>query len=106
MPKFLIKGSYSPEGIKGLLKEGGSGRKSAVEKMLNGLNGKLEGIYYALGDSDVFVLVDAPDATSVAAISLAVNSTGLINITTTCLLTVEEMDAASKITVTYRPPKA
>jgi uncharacterized protein with GYD domain len=106
MPKFLIKGSYSPEGIKGLLKEGGSGRKSAVEKMLNGLNGKLEGIYYALGDSDVFVLVDAPDSTSVAAISLAVNSTGIVNITTTSLLTVEEMDAASKITVTYRPPKA
>jgi uncharacterized protein with GYD domain len=106
MPKFLIQGSYSPEGIKGLLKEGGSGRKEAVEKMVGRLNGKLEGIYYALGETDVFVLMDAPNSISAAAISLAVNSTGLINITTTHLLTIEEMDAAGKISVDYRPPKA
>lgn len=106
MPKFLIEGSYGPDGLKGLLKEGGSGRKAAVEKMLAGLNGKVEGIYYALGDSDVFVLVDTPNTISMAAISLAVNATGLVKITTTSLLTVEEMDEASKTIVNYRPPKA
>ena len=34
MAKFLITGSYTPEGAKGLIKEGGTGRKAAVQKAL------------------------------------------------------------------------
>ena len=32
MPKYLIQGSYSGEGLKGLLKEGGSKRREAAEQ--------------------------------------------------------------------------
>ena len=106
MSKYLITGSYTPEGVKGLIKHGGSSRKEVVEKMVNNLNGKLEGFYYALGETDVFVIVDVPNVASIAAISLAVNSTGLVMIKVTSLLTAEEIDAASKITVSYTPPKA
>ena len=34
MPKYLTMVSYTPEGIKGLVKEGGTARRAAVEKML------------------------------------------------------------------------
>jgi len=104
MSKFLIKGSYSPEGVKGLLKEGGSSRRAVVEKMVNNLSGKLEGLYYALGETDVFGIVDVPNTASIAAISLAINSTGLVSISVTALLTPEEIDGATKINVMYRPP--
>jgi len=39
MPKFLIHGSYSAEGLKGLLKEGGTSRKRTIEKLAEGLGG-------------------------------------------------------------------
>jgi uncharacterized protein with GYD domain len=106
MPKFLIKGNYSAEGVKGLMKEGASARRAAVEKAIAPVNGKNEAFYYALGETDVFVVVDLPNATSAAALSMAVNSTGLVNIRVVALLTAEEIDAASKITVRYTPPKA
>ena len=32
MPKYLIRGSYSDQGLKGLLEEGGSKRREAAEQ--------------------------------------------------------------------------
>jgi uncharacterized protein with GYD domain len=61
MIKFLIKASYTSEGVKGLLKAGGTSRKEAVEKMINDLGGKMEAFYYALGDTDVYVIAAVPD---------------------------------------------
>ena len=52
MARFLIKASYSVEGTKGLLKEGGSGRRNAVKQALEALGGRLETIYFAYGDDD------------------------------------------------------
>ena len=103
MAKFLIQGSYTAEGIKGLMKEGGTGRKAAVQKALEGLGGKLESFYYAFGENDVVVLCDLPDATTGLAMSLAVNSSGVVRVSVTPLLTVDEVDAACKKTVGYRP---
>jgi uncharacterized protein with GYD domain len=104
LAKFLIKGSYTAEGAKALVKEGGSRRKEAVEKMLSGLGGKIEAFYFALGDSDVYVIVDVPDTTSGAALSLAVNASGTVRLSTILLMTPEEVDAACKKTVNYRAP--
>src|SRR5689334_731063 len=99
--KYLISGSYTAAGTKGLLAEGGSARKAAVEKALQGLGGKLDAIYFAYGDTDVVVIIDVPDAASALALSLAVNASGAINIKTTPLLTVAEVDAACQKTVGY-----
>jgi uncharacterized protein with GYD domain len=104
MAKFLWKASYSSDGLKGLLKEGGTGRRAAIEKLTQALGGEVEAFYYALGDDDVIVIVDLPDSTTAAAISLAVNSTGSVEIKTVPLLTVEEVDEAAKKSVDYRPP--
>ena len=106
MPKFLIKASYTAEGAKGLLKEGGSARRAAVQKVLDGLGGKLEGFYFAYGDVDAYVICDVPDAVAGIAVSLAVNASGAVRASTTPLIPVEEIDAAAKRSVGYRAPGA
>jgi len=101
--KLMIAGRYTDQGTKGLIKEGGSARKAAVQKAVTGLGGKLESIYYAYGDADVYVVVDMPDTTSALALSLVVNASGAVHIKTIPLITVEEVDAACKKSVDYRP---
>lgn len=106
MKKYLIKGSYNAEGIKGLMQEGGSGRKNAVEKMLADMGGKVESFYYAFGEDDVYVVVELPDDISAAAVGLRVNTAGLVKITTTVLLSPADVDEATKKNVSYRAPGA
>lgn len=106
MPKFLIKASYTAEGAKGLIKEGGTARRAAVVKLVEGLGGKVEAFYYAYGDSDAYIISDLPDATSGLAVSLAVNASGAVRLSTIPLITPEEIDAASKKSVAYRAPGA
>jgi len=106
MAKYLIKVSYSADGTKGLLKEGGSRRRSAVEQMIKGLGGKLEAFYFAFGDTDAIAIMDVPDAASAVAMGLTVNAAGAAHGSMTVLITPEEVDEASKKSVTYRPPGA
>ncbi len=67
--------------------------------MVQGLGGKLEAFYYAFGEPDVFVIVDVPDAVTAAAISLTVNATGAVTVSTVALMTPQEIDQASKKSV-------
>ena len=103
MGKYLIQGSYTAEGIKGVLKEGGTGRREAVSAALKSLGGKIESMYYAFGDTDVYVIVEAPDNATAAALAMGVSATGTVGVKTTVLLTVEEIDQAGKKTLSYRP---
>ena len=102
MPKYLTMVSYTPEGIKGLVKEGGTARRAAVEKMLENLGGRLEGFYFAFGENDAYVISEGPDSATAAAISLAI-TTGAIRTKTIVLLTPEEVDQAVRIPVDYQP---
>lgn len=104
MKKFLIKASYTAEGVKGLLKVGGTNRKQAVEKMITSLGGKMEAFYYAFGDHDVYAIGEVPDDPSLAALALTINASGLVSISTTILLSPEEIDKATKVSVDYRSP--
>lgn len=104
MPKFMIMASYTVEGTKGLIGEGGSSRKAAVEKMLGAMGAKLESFYYAFGETDVYAVVDMPDSVSALAASLAINSSGAVTNELIPLITVEDVDAACKKSVNYRAP--
>jgi uncharacterized protein with GYD domain len=106
MPHFLIEGSYSAEGLRGLSKDKASGREAAVKAALSTLGGKLISAYFALGTSDVYVVCECPDHVSAAALSLAVSSSGLVRTKTTSLLTVEETDRALAKQTGYRAPGA
>lgn len=104
MPKYLIQASYVGEGLKGLLKEGGSKRLETVAKTLEAMGGKLECMYYAFGDFDVIGIADMPDNMSSVAFSMMINASGAINAKTVVLLTPEEIDQATQKTVDYRAP--
>jgi uncharacterized protein with GYD domain len=104
MPRYLIVGSYSREGLEGMLKEGGSGRRDAIAKVLSEIGGTLEAFYFAFGAEDVYVLADIPDNVTAAAIGLTVGASGAVSTKTVVLLTPEEIDEATKKTVPYRPP--
>jgi uncharacterized protein with GYD domain len=106
MAKFLITGSYTAEGAKGLMKEGGSGRRAAVQKVLDTVGGKLEAFYFAFGKDDAYVIVDVPDNVSIVAVSLAVNASGVVRVSTTPLISPDDIDAASKKSIPYRAPGA
>ena len=104
MPKYLVQANYVGEGLKGLLKDGGTVRRAAVEKLFGSVGGKVEAFYYAFGDTDLFVIADLPDNVTATALSLTVNAAGAVTAKVTVLLTPEEIDAAVKKTPSYRPP--
>ena len=104
MAKYMIQGSYVGEGLKGLLKEGGTKRKEAVTKAIENMGGKLEIFYYAFGDFDVLGIADMPDNVSAAAFSMMINASGAVQGKTIVLLSPEEIDQATKKTVDFRPP--
>ena len=106
MAKYLIRGSYTAEGTKGLLKDGGSKRVKVVEKVIGELGGKVDVFYYTFGDADVLVIIDVPDPSAAAAFSLVVSATGAVQTSTTPLLTPQEIDQACKKSVKYRAPGA
>ncbi len=104
MPKYLIQGSYSSDGVKGLMAEGGSARLAAGTAACESVGGTVESFYFAYGDTDVIGICDFPDAASAAAVSLLINASGGISVTLTPLITAEEIDAAVALTPAYRPP--
>ena len=104
MPKYLVMASYTSEGAKGLLKDGGTKRRQSVETSLKSIGGRVESFYYAFGDSDAVLIIDAPDNMSVAAAAMAINASGAVHIKTTVLLTLEEIDQAAKAIATYIAP--
>ena len=104
MPKYLFNAHYTAEGAKGLMRDGGTGRRAAVEKACAAAGGRLETMYFAFGDTDAFVICDLPNNVAAAALALAVNQAGLAATSTVVLLTPEEVDEATKKSVQYRPP--
>jgi uncharacterized protein with GYD domain len=104
MAKYLFEANYTPEGAKGIIKDGGSARRTAIEKAVSGLGGRLEAFYFAFGSVDAYVIVDLPDNVTAAAMALAVGQSGLASTKTVVLLTSDEVDAATKKSVAYRGP--
>jgi len=104
MPKYLIEASYKPEGLKGILAKGGSARRDAVGKMMADLGGTVESFHFAFGDTDAYVIVEAPDNVTAAAIGMLVGASGVVSCRTTPLLTPEDIDQAAKVNLQYLPP--
>ncbi|MFB7246333.1 GYD domain protein [Streptomyces populi] len=106
MPKFLIQARYTPEGAKGVIGEGASGRRAAVEHVVAGLGGTVETMYFSFGEDDFVCILDFPDTVSMAAVSLRVKASGALHTRATPLLTLDEIDEAARREVAFRPPGA
>lgn len=104
MVKYLMCANYIGEGIQGLINEGGSSRRSVIEQLATSLGGRLECVYYAFGEFDIYGVIDMPDRASMAAFSLKASASGLVSVRCIALMTPEEIDDAVKKTSEYRAP--
>jgi uncharacterized protein with GYD domain len=106
MGKYLFRASLSPEGVAGVLAEGGAARHDTVRSAIESLGGTLEAFYFAFGDEDVVGIMDMPDNETAAALAMEVSSSGRVAVSTTVLLTPEEVDRAAKKKSGWRAPGA
>jgi uncharacterized protein with GYD domain len=104
MPKYLVQANYLGEGMSGLLKEGGTRRRAAVDDLFKSLGGSVESFYYAFGERDVFIIGELPDNAAAASLVIRVNAAGVTKVEATVLLTADEIDAAVRMSGLYRPP--
>lgn len=102
MPKYLVQFRYSQQGIKGLLKEGGSKRRAAVKRSIESVGGKLECFHFTFGEFDGFTVAELPSAAAAAALSLQVGASGTATIVSTAIVEPEEIDKAVRSKVAYR----
>lgn len=104
MAKFLVRANYIGDGIQGLLTEGGSSRLSVIEKLASSLGGKVECVYYAFGEYDIYGIVDMPDNASMAAFVLKAGASGRVALNSVVLMTPGEIDEATKKNSVFRAP--
>ncbi|MFI1394320.1 GYD domain-containing protein [Streptomyces sp. NPDC020681] len=104
MPKYLVKATLTVDGLKGLLKEGGTARREVVERLVQSLGGQVESMNWAFGGDDVYVMVDLPSNVSAAAMGLVTSAAGGVHTSTVVLLTPEEIDEAVRQKAEYRAP--
>ena len=104
MSKYLYHGSYTDEGLKGLLKDGGTKRMEVTKKAIESLGGTMEAYYFAFGENDFFIIAETPDNVSAITGSLVANASGTVKVNITVLITPEEVDQAAKKTMDWRPP--
>ena len=102
MPKYLARASYSQEGLKVLINEGGSARRDSISAAIGSVGGTVESLYFAFGDDDLYVVFDVPERTLATGLGMKIAAAGVISWNTTALLTPEEIDEASKVAVDYR----
>lgn len=106
MVRYLIAGSYAPDGAKGVLREGGTPRRAAAQQALASVGGSLESFHFALGTDEWYVVAELPDNAAAAAIALVGTASGTLRSRAIALITPEEMDAVVGRTPNFRPPGA
>ncbi|GAA0929369.1 GYD domain-containing protein [Pseudonocardia zijingensis] len=108
MAKFAIFFSYKPETWDRMVMKPGE-RTTAVRQLAESAGGSLEKLYYMFGDRDGFVVLDFPDSTTAAAVSVAVSSSGAFShLETRELIDAEDLPAllekAASARESYRRP--
>ncbi len=106
MPKYLVEGSYTSDGLRALVREAHSRRRLDIAKTIESAGGKLEAFYFAFGDADFYMIIDIPDNVSAAALSVVANQSRFVTSKITVLMTADEMDQAIKKTkvIEFLPP--
>ena len=104
MPKYLVQGSYTDQGLKGLLKEGGSKRRMMVEKLAEEMGGKLDVFYFTFGDDDFVIILDLPSNIDMAATAIVAQASGMVKSRVTVLMDPKDVDQAVQRKVVFHPP--
>ena len=106
MGKYLLQASYTQQGTSGLIQKP-EDRTAVLQEMVSSVGGKVISLDYCFGDYDIVIVLEAPDDTTVAAVSMAAAASGVAsNIKTTVLISMAPgFEAAKKASsVAYRAP--
>lgn len=106
MPIYITQGRYTREAIKGMIVKP-EDRADAVSRLLSKAGGRLIGHYLTFGEYDFLVISEAPSETQMAAVLLAVGSSGgVTDLRTTVAMTSVEAKgvfaAASDLAPSFR----
>jgi uncharacterized protein with GYD domain len=96
MSKFVLRATYLHEGVKGLLRDGGTDRHSTIEALVQDVGGTVEAFYYALGADEVYAIADFPDHASALVVSATVNASEAVSVSAVPVLTPEEVEEAKE----------
>jgi uncharacterized protein with GYD domain len=105
VPLYLGRFKYSADAIKAMI-ENPQDRGAVAAQTAESLGCKMHGIWWTFGDHDGVFLLEAPDNTTVVALSMAVGASGQISTETTALLDMNEAQEAMRQAgkATFRPP--
>jgi len=96
MALYMTQFSYTPEAWAAFSKHP-EDRTKAVQGLAQKLGCRVEALYYALGEHDGFVIIEAPDETTVTAFIIAAMAPGHLRTTkTTVLMRPSTIAAAMK----------
>ncbi|MFI7630758.1 GYD domain-containing protein [Microbispora rosea] len=85
-----------------MLREGGTARRQVVDRIADSLGGRVEQMYFAFGETDVYVVADLPSNAACAAWGFTASASGGLRTKIVVLLTPEEIDEAVKQQVQYQ----
>ena len=108
MPYYLTQCSYTSEAWANQVKNP-ENRFGKLSPMLNKFGVKIVQAFFALGEYDLVLIMEAPDNKTIASLLMAIAGAGAVtNLKTTALIAPEEgleaLKGASR--VDYSPPKA
>ena len=103
---YMIRASYTQQGIQGVLKEGGTARARAVEAVIASVGGTVVCQFWAFGADDYVAIAQLPDNIAAASVAATVGASGAVALSTTVLLTAAEVDEAVSRHPSYRAPGA
>ena len=104
MPKYMWIGRYTAEGSKGVLAEGGTARKTAIDKLMASVGGTVDSVYFPVSNNGIVIIFNAPDSIAATAIGVTVSASGSASGDIMEILTPTELDQAVKKSPAYRPP--
>jgi len=88
MPIFMMFGKYSSEALKGI----SSDRTDKAVELIEKNEGKVVSMYAVMGEHDLVLTLDFPDAEKAFAASVALNKLTGISFTTSPVVEVEKFD--------------
>lgn len=106
MPYYLFQAAYTSEALEAMVKNP-QNREEAIRPGVEGMGGRILGVWLAFGEYDIVAIFELPDNTTAAAFALAAGSNrGVKALRTTPLMSMEEsMEAMRKAQgAGYRPP--
>jgi uncharacterized protein with GYD domain len=106
MALYMFQGAYTSEAWKAQVANPHN-RIEHIRPMIESQGGRILGAYYAFGEYDLILIIEAPDNVSIAALSVAAAAGGAVKAQkTTVLMSVEDgIEAMRRASGTgYRPP--